>query len=203
MERLCYTDKRGMGALEYVPSTSPEFANDEIDVTEMTALASEVLSGKENKTLSDKAVSVAKLLEIGSSADDARAKAIIAWNESTGEIRSGRSDAGDGFEHWLINLNGVAGNGDHTLADKKQYTLIEYAYYLMTRDLGIDMKECRINEKDGLHHFMTKRFDRENGRKVHMQTLAALGHFYYNTESVQLRDLCRFCKAARHRQNQY
>lgn len=184
IERLCYTGKRGMGALEYVPSTSPDFANDEIDVTEMTALASEVLSGKENKSLSDKAASVAQLIEIGSSAGGARAKAIIAWNESTGEIRSGQTDAGDGFEHWLIKFDGVTGNGDHALTDKKQYTLIEYAYYLMARDLGIDMKECRIYEKDGLNHFMTKRFDRENGRKVHMQTLAALGHFDYNTPNV-------------------
>jgi serine/threonine-protein kinase HipA len=184
IERLCYTGKRGMGALEYIPSTSPDFANDEIDVTEMTALASEVLSGKENKTLSDKAASVAQLLEIGSSAGGARAKAIIAWNESTGEIRSGQTDAGDSFEHWLIKFDGVTGNGDHALTDKKQYTLIEYAYYLMARDLGIDMWECRIYEKDGLNHFMTKRFDRENGRKVHMQTLAALGHFDYNTPNV-------------------
>ena len=184
IERLCCTGKRGMGALEYIPSTSPDFANDEIDVSEMTALASEVLSGKENKTFSDKDVSVAQLLEIGSSAGGARAKAIIAWNESTDEIRSGQTDVGDGFEHWLMKFDGVTGNGDHALVDKKQYTLIEYAYYLMARDLGIDMKECRIYEKDGLYHFMTKRLDRENGRKVHMQTLAALGHFDYNTPNV-------------------
>ena len=150
----------------------------------MTALASEVLSGKEHRTLSDKTASIAGLLEIGSSAGGARAKAIIAWNESTGEIKSGQTNAGNGFEHWLIKFDGVVGNGDHSLADKKQYTLIEYAYYLMARDLGIDMEECRIYKKDGLNHFMTKRFDRKNGRKIHMQTLAALGHFDYNTPNT-------------------
>ncbi|MBR5164073.1 MAG: type II toxin-antitoxin system HipA family toxin [Ruminococcus sp.] len=184
IERLCYTGKRGMGALEYVPATSPEFINSEIDVTEMTKLASEVLSGKESAVLSDKEASIMQLLEIGSSAGGARAKAIVAWNEKTGEVKSGQVDAGKGFDYWLIKFDGVSGNGDHNLADKKQYSLIEYAYYLMAVDLGIEMSECRIYEKDGLHHFMTKRFDRVNGDKVHMQTLAALGHFDYNTPNV-------------------
>lgn len=184
IERLCYTGKRGMGALEYIPATGPEFINSEVDVTEMTELASEVLSGRERAVLSDRDVSVMQLLEIGSSAGGARAKAIIAWNEKTGEVRSGQVDAGKGFDYWLIKFDGVSGNGDHNLSDKKQYSLIEYAYYLMALDLGIDMTECRIYEKDGLHHFMTKRFDRVHGDKVHMQTLAALGHFDYNTPNL-------------------
>lgn len=184
IERLCYTGKRGMGALEYVPATGPEFTDSDVDVTEMTELASAVLTGRENIVLSDKNASIMQLLEIGSSAGGARAKAIIAWNEKTGEIRSGQVDAGKGFDYWLIKFDGVSGNGDHNLADKKQYSLIEYAYYLMASDLGIDMNECRIYEKDGLHHFMTKRFDRVNGDKVHMQTLSALGHFDYNTPNL-------------------
>ena len=92
-----------------------------------------------------------QLLEIGSSAGGARAKAIVAWNEKTGEVKSGQVDAGKGFDYWLIKFDGVSGNGDHNLADKKQYSLIEYAYYLMAVDLGIEMSECRIYEKDGLH----------------------------------------------------
>ena len=184
IERLCYTGKRGMGALEYVPATSPESISDEVDVSEITKLASEVLSGKENVVLTDKKVNAMQLLEIGSSAGGARAKAVIAWNEKTGEIRSGQVDAGKGFDYWLMKFDGVAGNGDHNLNDKKQYSLIEYAYYLMAIDLGIEMSECRIYTKDGLHHFMTKRFDRNGGNKIHMQTLAALGHFDYNTPNV-------------------
>ena len=184
IERLCYTGKRGMGALEYVPAAGPEILNSNVDVTEMTQLASEILSGKESAVLSDKDASIMQLMEIGSSAGGARAKAIIAWNEDTGEVRSGQIETGKGFEYWLIKFDGVSGNGDHNLADKKQYSLIEYAYYLMAKDLGIDMNECRIYRKDGLHHFMTKRFDRTNGDKIHMQTLAALGHFDYNTPNV-------------------
>ena len=184
IERLCYTGKRGMGALEYVPAAGPEILNSNVDVTEMTQLASEILSGKESAVLSDKDASIMQLLEIGSSAGGARAKAIIAWNEDTGEVRSGQIETGKGFDYWLIKFDGVSGHGDHNLADKKQYSLIEYAYYLMAIDLGIDMNECRIYKKDGLHHFMTKRFDRTNGDKIHMQTLAALGHFDYNTPNV-------------------
>ena len=184
VERLCYTGKRGMGALEYVPATGPELGNESIDVSEMAALASDVLSDRSNKTFSEKSIHLGQLLEIGSSAGGARAKAVIAWNEATGEVKSGQIDTDDGFEYWLMKFDGVSGNGDHNLTDKKQYTLIEYAYYLMAKDIGIDMNECRIYKKDGLDHFMTKRFDRDGHNKLHMQTLAALCHLDYNTPDV-------------------
>ncbi|MCR5499509.1 MAG: type II toxin-antitoxin system HipA family toxin [Acetatifactor sp.] len=180
IERLCYTGQRGMGALEYVPAMGPTGSNDEIDVTEMAEFASEILSGKSTTVFSDRDVTLARLMDIGSSAGGARAKAVIAWNPKTGEVKSGQVDAGAGFEHWLLKFDGVSGNGDHGVADPKQYTLIEYAYYLMAKDAGVVMQECRILEKDGRHHFMTMRFDRKDGRKQHVQTLAALGHFDYN-----------------------
>ena len=86
-----------------------------------------------------------------------------------------------GFDHWLIKFDGVDKNGDHNFRDGKQYTNIEYAYYLMAKDAGIDMNECRLLQKDGLCHFMTKRFDRHGGSKLHMVTLAGLAHLDYNT----------------------
>lgn len=189
MERLCYTGSRGMGALEYKPAIGLGVPNDNsnIDVTEMTKFASDILSGRSNVILSAGSATKAQLLEIGSSAGGARAKAVIAWNEKTGEIKSGQIDAGKGFEHWLIKFDGVEGNGDHNILDTKQYSLIEYAYHLMAKDLGIDMSECRVYEKDGLHHFMTKRYDRVDGQKLHTQTLAALCHIDYN-----IPDLCSY-----------
>ena len=180
LERLCYTGKRGMGALEYKPALGIAQSSSEIDVTEMTRFASEILSGRESRRFDEKKAGKMQLLEIGSSAGGARAKAVIAWNESTGEIKSGQINAGEGFDYWLIKFDGVSGNGDHELTDPKQYTLIEYAYYLMAKKLGIDMTECRVYSKDGLNHFMTKRFDRVNGQKLHMQTLGALCHYDYN-----------------------
>lgn len=169
-----------MGALEYVPAFDTDIPDSQIDVTEMTQLASAILTGRQSAILSSDEMSKVKLLEIGSSAGGARAKAIIAWNEATNEVKSGQINAGSGFDYWLIKFDGVAGNGDHEVADKRQHTLIEYAYSLMAKDLNIQMSECRILEKDGFHHFMTKRFDRVNGKKIHMQTLAALTHTDFN-----------------------
>jgi serine/threonine-protein kinase HipA len=180
LERLCYTGKRGMGALEYVPAEDVESSDSDIDVTELTELASEILSNKERHVFDADAVTTAQMLEIGSSAGGSRAKAVIAWNEKTGEVRSGQASVPSGFDNWLIKFDNVRGNGDHGEKDKKQYTLIEYAYYQMVRDLGMDMMECRILEKDGMCHFMTKRFDRVNGKKEFVQTLSALEHIDFN-----------------------
>ena len=180
LDRLCYTGKRGMGALEYNPAIGPDFSGKQIDISEMTNLASEILSDREQKTISEKDAHLAQLLEIGSSAGGARAKAVIAWNEETGEIKSGQINAGEGFRYWLLKFGDVRGNGDHGVKDEKQYTQIEYAYYLMAKDLSITMQECRLYEKDGITHFMTERFDRVDNKKIYMQTLAALIHSDYN-----------------------
>ena len=180
IERLCYTGKRGMGALEYVPATETAASDEDIDVTDMVELATEVLADKEQSVLEKNKAAVAQLIEIGSSAGGARAKAVISWNPKTGIIKSDQVKAGEGFEQWIIKFDGVSKNGDHGLVDKKQYSLIEYAYYLMALDSGIDMMECRILSKDGLNHFMTRRFDRKDGKKIHVQTLAAIKHIDYN-----------------------
>ena len=180
IERLCYTGKRGMGALEYVPATETAASDEDIDVTDMVELATEVLADKEQAVLDQNKAAVAQLIEIGSSAGGARAKAVISGNPKTGIIKSGQVKAGEGFEQWIIKFDGVNKNGDHGLVDKKQYSLIEYAYYLMALDSGIDMMECRIFSKDGFDHFMTRRFDRKDGKKIHVQTLAAIKHIDYN-----------------------
>ena len=120
-----------------------------------------------------------EILQVGSSAGGARAKAVIAWDEDTGEIRSGRIEAGMGFGYWLMKFDGVRKNGDKEGEDAPQYTNVEYAYYLMASSAGIRMSECRLYEENGRSHFLTRRFDREpeTGRKIHMQTLGGLAHF--------------------------
>ncbi len=184
IERLCYTGKRGMGALEYIPATYEGRDIEEIDVTELTKLASAILSEKEQYECHADDVSTAQLIEIGSSAGGSRAKAVIAWNESTGDVRSGQIPLSADYGQWLIKFDNISENGDHGVKDRKQYTLIEYAYYLMARDLGIDMTECRIFEKDSLSHFMTRRFDRKGGKKVFVQTLAALRHIDFSVPGL-------------------
>lgn len=193
LDRLCYTGSRGMGALEYVPALGPDHdIREEIDVDEMVRFASEVLNNRAAVSFNaDDSITYSQLLQLGTSAGGARAKAVIAWNRETNELRSGQTDAGDGFEYWLMKFDGVTGNGDHGLNDKPQYTLIEYAYYEMAKLAGIRMNECRLFSENGRNHFMTKRFDREDGRKLHMQTLGALAHIDYSYPG-----LCSYEQAA-------
>ena len=121
------------------------------------------------------------ILRVGTSAGGARAKAVIAWNRETNEVRSGQIEAGQGFDYWLLKFDGVTGNQDKELEDPKGYGAIEYAYYLMARAAGVTMSECRLLEEGGRRHFMTRRFDRlDGGQKLHMQTLGALAHFDFN-----------------------
>ena len=186
IDRLCYTGKRGMGALEYVPaSTDIKDIDENINVREMVKFASDILSNRDNISLkANDSLTYSQLVQVGSSAGGARAKALIAWNEATNEIRSGQMQLGAGYDYWLMKFDNVSKNGDHGLEDKPEYTLIEYAYYLMARACGITMNECRIYNSEGDSHFMTKRFDRENGKKLHMQSLGALAHISYQEPGV-------------------
>ena len=186
IDRLCYMGKRGMGALEYVPATS-EFGDidQDINVTKMVQFASDVLNQREAVALNaEEKLTYSQLVQVGSSAGGARAKALIAWNEATNEIRSGQLNLGKDFDYWLMKFDNVSKNGDHGLEDAKEYTLIEYAYYRMALEAGIEMNECRIYSNNGEHHFMTKRFDRKNGKKMHMQSLGAIAHISYKEPAI-------------------
>lgn len=182
VERLCYTGKRGMGALEYEPAINKRTDIDEqISLQKMSDFASAILEEKMDVILSaENDVTYAQLLQLGTSAGGARAKAVIAYNEKSGEIRSGQVALDKSFEYWLIKFDGVSKNGDHNLQDTPEYTLIEYAYYKMAQQAGLVMNECRILSEGGRNHFMTKRFDRVNGDKMHMQSLGAMMHIDYN-----------------------
>ena len=183
VERLCYTGTRGMGALEFRPLLGPKHTlSEKLNVDRLAQLASAILTQRESVRLQADEDAMRQILQVGTSAGGARAKAVIAWNEQTDEIRSGQIDAGSGFSYWIIKFDGVHGNGDRDVRDAPVYTRIEYAYYLMARAAGIHMSECRLFQENGLYHFMTKRFDREEktGGKLHMQTLGALAHYDYN-----------------------
>ena len=186
VERLCYIGARGMGALEFVPATGPRARDTQkLEVDALVRLASDVLTQRHqlNHSLADdqSADTLRDILRVGTSAGGARAKAIIAWNRETNEVRSGQVAAGEGFDYWILKFDGVSGNQDKELEDPKGYGAIEYAYALMARAAGIDISECRLLEENGRRHFMTRRFDRlEGGGKLHMQSLAALGHYDFN-----------------------
>jgi len=186
VERLCYTGTRGMGALEFFPTLGPIARKaSPIKVEQLVELASEVLTHRNNLQVSfhdkSKEEALKDILRVGTSAGGARAKAVIAWNPQTNEVRSGQIKTDHGFEYWLIKFDGVSGNKDKELEDPKGYGAIEYAYYKMAKDAGIKMSKCRLFEENGRRHFMTKRFDRlENGAKLHLQSLCGLAHYDFN-----------------------
>ena len=183
VERLCYIGNRGMGALEFIPQIGIEPSDQSINIDDLSKLADEILSAKKRMVITADERAVGQLIKIGTSAGGARAKALIAWNEETGEIRSGQIEAGNGFGYWLLKFGTVENNKDKdTESDPVEYPNIEYAYSLMAKDAGIDMTECRlIKSKEGVH-FATKRFDREenSGKKIHMLSLGGLAHFDFN-----------------------
>jgi serine/threonine-protein kinase HipA len=186
VERLCYTGERGMGALEFAPAIGPRAKQTtHIEVSKLVELASEVLTHRNDLQASFAAEgreeALRDILRVGTSAGGARAKAVIAWNPEINEVRSGQVKAGKGFEYWLLKFDGVSGNKDKELDDPKGYGLIEYAYYLMALDCGIDISECRLFKENGRSHFMTRRFERlAAGEKLHMQSLCALAHYDFN-----------------------
>jgi len=186
VERLCYTGQRGMGALEFAPAIGPRARQaSRIQIDRLVELASEVLTHRNDLQVSfadeSREQALTDILRVGTSAGGARAKAVIAWNPASNEVRSGQLPAGDGFEYWLLKFDGVSGNRDKELEDPQGYGVIEYAYSGMARDCGIDISECRLFEENGRRHFMTRRFDRlAGGEKLHMQSLCALAHYDFN-----------------------
>ena len=182
VEMLCFIGTRGMGALEFEPPTFSENKRTfSIEMESLVDIAKKILSGREAFTTNlhhEDERAVMEILKIGTSAGGARPKAVIAYNEKTGEVKSGQTKAPKGFEHWLIKLDGVS---DVQLGESKGYGRVEMAYYNMAIDCGIEMMPSRLLEENGRAHFMTKRFDREGGDiKHHIQTFCALKHFDYN-----------------------
>ncbi|SHE76259.1 type II toxin-antitoxin system HipA family toxin [Dysgonomonas macrotermitis] len=182
IEMLCFIGERGMGALEFEPAMQKQSINTfAVDMDSLVEIAGKMLSRKEafvTNLKSGEEKAMREILKIGTSAGGARPKAVIAYNEKTGEVRSGQTKAPEGFEHWLLKLDGVS---EVQLGATHGYGRVEYAYYLMAVDCSIEMMPCRLLEENGRAHFMTKRFDREGSRtKHHIQTFCALKHFDYN-----------------------
>ncbi len=182
VEMLCFIGQRGMGALEFEP-VEPKGKNTstKLEVDSLVEMSEAILSGRKDFHASlskDEEKGLMDILKIGTSAGGARAKAVIAYNTETGEVRSGQAEAPNGFTKWLIKFDGVH---DAQFGTSKGYGRVEMAYHLMAVDCGIEMTECRLLEENGRAHFMTRRFDRiPDQGKVHVQTFCALQHFDFN-----------------------
>lgn len=183
LDRLAYMGNRAMGALEFKPAHGPR--NIKSTAIEMNTLVTEARKVVQGTLISDGEADAAlrSIIEVGTSAGGARAKAVIAWNPQSHEIRSGQVEAPEGFEHWLLKFDGMG--VDKELGVSEHYGRIEYAYYLMATHAGIQMMESRLLEENGRAHFMTKRFDREGKNvKHHIQTLCAMNHIDYKKKST-------------------
>ena len=178
LDRLAYMGKRGMGALEFRPARGSHTESlAPIEMKQLVEEARRLVQGSFAVDHEAKAA-LANIIKVGTSAGGARAKAVIAWNPKTDEVRSGQFDIAPGFEHWLLKFDGVG--KDKELGTGEGYGRIEYAYFLMAKEAGVIMSPCRLLEENGRAHFMTKRFDREDIRgkshKLHVQTLCAMNH---------------------------
>ena len=184
VETLCFLGQRCMGALEFEPATGP--ATDEstkFEIDSLVDVAREALSKKEGFGVNldtDRKAAIAEILRLGTSAGGQRAKAIIAYNKQTGEVRSGQISAPEGFDYYLIKLDGVSAEAG--LKETENYGRLEYSFSELVKKCGIDMTDCSLIEENGRAHFLTKRFDRENGRKIHMQTLCGIAHYDFKLQ---------------------
>jgi len=186
LDRLAYMGRRGMGGLEFKPALGSH--RESAAPLQMKALVEEARRSVEGSLLADRhaKAALANIIRVGTSAGGARAKAVIAWNPATQQIRSGQFDVSPGFEPWILKFDGIG--KDFELGTGGDYGRIEYAYYKMATQAGIVMSQCRLLEENGRAHFMTRRFDRDvvKGRTIkhHMQTLCALNHLDYKQRAT-------------------
>jgi len=178
LDRLAYMGRRGLGALEFRPAKGGSTESQKpLEMQSLVETARNVLHGDFHGDTHTQAA-LANIIRVGTSAGGARAKAVLAWNPRTDEIRSGQFEVADGFEHWLLKFDGVG--KDFELGTTADYGRIEFAYHLMaTRAAGVVMSPSRLLEENGRAHFMTRRFDRDGNRKHHVQSLCALLHLDY------------------------
>lgn len=181
VETLCFLGKRCMGALEFEPAMDSPYGNDvKIELDSLVEVASEALAEKEEfgaNLSADKKAAIAEIVRLGTSAGGQRAKAIIAYNKETGEVRSGQIDAPEGFDYYLIKLDGVTAEAG--FRETQNFGRLEFSFSRLVKGCGIEMSDCSLIEENGRAHFLTKRFDRADGAKIHMQTLCGIAHYDY------------------------
>lgn len=181
IETLCFLGQRCMGALEFEPATGPITTDMKIEIDSLVEVAKEALSKKEEfgtNLDADRKAAIAEILRLGTSAGGQRAKAVIAYNKETGEVRSGQVQAPTGFDYYLIKLDGVSAEAG--FQETENFGRLEFSFSLLAKECGIEMTECALIEENGRAHFLTKRFDRVNGNKIHMQTLCGIAHYDFH-----------------------
>lgn len=189
LQRLQYTGKRGMGALEFAPATRLKSLNasQQLEISALVAIAQDILDARGDFAVTlpangqpDREAMLA-LLSVGTSAGGARPKAVLAFNDDFTQVRSGQTTVPAGFTHYLLKFDGVSEHHrqQETFGDPLGYGAMEYVYHLMAKSCGIDMMPCQLLPEGNRRHFMTQRFDRSHNQKIHVQTLNGLAHVDY------------------------
>lgn len=193
LDRLAYMSRRGFGALEFRPARGPQArTTTALELASLVESARRVVSG-EIRDDNHAHAALLQILSVGTSAGGARAKAAVAWNPRTNEIRAGQFEVEPGFEHWLLKFDGIDAHNE--LGESQGYGRVEFAYHLMATQSGITMSACRLLEESGRAHFMTRRFDRIENEKIHIQTLCGLAQLDYKAKGVH--DYSQYLSALR------
>lgn len=189
LQRLQYTGKRGMGALEYAPATQLRNLNasQQVEIKSLVSIAQEILDSRGHFDVElkqhgqEEREAMMSLLSVGMSAGGARPKAVLAFNEDFTQVRSGQATVPDGFTHYLMKFDGVSehNKNQETFGDPLGYGAMEFVYHLMAKKCGVDMMPCRLLQEGNRRHFITQRFDRMKNKKVHVQTLNGIAHVDY------------------------
>lgn len=189
LQRLQYTGKRGMGALEYAPATQLRSLNasQQVEIKSLVSIAQEILDSRGHFEIELKPhwaadrEAMMSLLSVGMSAGGARPKAVLAFNEDFTQVRSGQTNVPDGFTHYLMKFDGVSehNKNQETFGDPLGYGAMEFVYHLMAKKCGVDMMPCQLLQEGDRRHFITQRFDRIKNKKLHVQTLNGLAHVDY------------------------
>tara|TARA_R110000851_G_scaffold4753_4_gene19680 strand:- start:1612 stop:2922 length:1311 start_codon:yes stop_codon:yes gene_type:complete len=189
LQRLQYTGKRGMGALEYAPATQLRSLNasQQVEIKSLVSIAQEILDSRGHFDVElkqhgqEEREAMMSLLSVGMSAGGARPKAVLAFNEDFTQVRSGQATVPDGFTHYLMKFDGVSehNKNQETFGDPLGYGAMEFVYHLMAKKCGVDMMPCRLLQEGNRRHFITQRFDRMKNKKVHVQTLNGIAHVDY------------------------
>ena len=178
VDRLSFIGKRAMGAFEFQPAHIKEDASIDIKLSSLYELANRIFNDRQNVSIDvNNGLIIEDLYKVGTSAGGQRPKAIIAIDETTGIIRSGQADLPQSFKHYILKF-------DTSKPDEFPFTKIEMAYYLMARDCGIDMMPSKLVEIEGTQNFLTQRFDRVDGIRIHTQTMAAMSSFADTYEDI-------------------
>ncbi len=166
VDKLSFIGKRGMGALEFTPATAGLDESSSVQIDSLYRLAKEIFEKREGAiVLPEEELSMQSLYEVGTSAGGQHPKAIIAIHRETGDIRSGQVELPPEYTYYILKF---------AEGDDFPFTHVEMAFYEMALEAGICMMPSKLLTVGGKSHFITERYDRKAGKKVHTQTLAAM-----------------------------